>query len=146
VLQAPKLREEENMATHIATGGVHHLRLTVTDVARSREFYTSLLGFQVVGEFPPVVFLSNGSLVLVLGPAPERPVSGDRFDPNRVGLDHLSFSVANRDALDQAMRLFDERGVSYGAIGDYPNFRIYVLPFRDPDNMQLEFTAPYSES
>ena len=134
------------MDTYIATGGVQHLRLTVTDVDRSREFYTSLLGFQVVGEFPPVVFLSNGSLVLVLGPALERPISGDRFDPNRVGLDHLSFSVANRDALDQAVRLFDERWVSYRSLGEYPNFRIYVLPFRDPDNIQLEFTAPYSES
>ena len=34
-------------------GEIHHLRLTVTDVQRSREFYTSLLGFQVAVESPP---------------------------------------------------------------------------------------------
>ena len=33
--------------------GIHHLRLTVTDLQRSREFYTRLLGFQVAVESPP---------------------------------------------------------------------------------------------
>ena len=41
------------MAHPIAIGGVHHLRLTVTDVNRSRAFYTSLLGFDVAAEMPP---------------------------------------------------------------------------------------------
>ncbi len=29
----------------IPTGGVHHFALTVSDTARSREFYTKYLGF-----------------------------------------------------------------------------------------------------
>jgi len=37
----------------IPCGDIHHLRLTVTDVKRSREFYTGLLGFQVIVESPP---------------------------------------------------------------------------------------------
>ena len=37
----------------IPCGDIHHLRLTVTDVQRSREFYTGLLGFQVIVESPP---------------------------------------------------------------------------------------------
>ena len=36
----------------IPCGDIHHLRLTVTDVQRSREFYTGLLGFQVIVESP----------------------------------------------------------------------------------------------
>ena len=35
------------MPAQIPTGDIHHLRLTVTDVKRSREFYTSVLGFGV---------------------------------------------------------------------------------------------------
>ena len=94
------------MAKHIATGGVHHLRLTVTDVDRARVFYTGLLGFQVAMELPSGVLLSNGSVLLGIGPAPdpERAISGDRFDENRVGLDHLSFSLSSRDELEQADR------------------------------------------
>ena len=38
------------MPGQIPTGDIHHLRLTVTDLERSRQFYTSLLGFQVAVE------------------------------------------------------------------------------------------------
>jgi glyoxylase I family protein len=134
------------MTTHVTTGGVHHLRLTVTDVDRAREFYTSVLGFQVAVELPPNVILSNGSMLLGLGPAldPSRAISGDRFDENRVGLDHLSFSVDSRDNLERAIQLFDERGVPHGEIKDLgPTLGLYVLEFRDPDNIQLELSAPY---
>ena len=142
------------MPGQIPTGGVHHLRLTVTDLERSRKFYTSLLGFEVAVESPPAddpaaaeafkilfggVVMARGNLIMGLRPmAP----SGDRFDPDRVGLDHLSFSVASRGDLEQAMRLFDERGVSHGEITRLPGFAIDVLPFEDPDGVQLELTAP----
>ena len=130
----------------IATGGVHHLRLTVTDVDRSRAFYTEVLGFQVVMELNPGVFLSNGAIGLGLGPspAPDRAPAGDRFDEARVGLDHLSFQVASRAELERAARLLDARGVPHGEITDLGDaFGLYILAFRDPDNVQLELTAAY---
>jgi catechol-2,3-dioxygenase len=66
----------------------------------------------------------------------------DRFDPDRVGLDHLSFGVAAREDLEDAVQLFDEHGVSHGAITRLASFGIDVLPFEDPDGIQLELTAP----
>ena len=144
------------MPGQIPTGDIHHLRLTVTDVERSRRFYTTLLGFEVVAESPPSddpaaaavfkvlfggVVMSRGSLLLGLRPmAPP----GDRFDPDRVGLDHLSFSVASHDDLQQAVRLLDEQGVRHGEIAGLPSFGIDVLSFEDPDGVQLELTAPMS--
>lgn len=130
--------------TQIKTGAVHHLCLTVTDVDRAREFYTEVLGFQVAMGVPPKVLLSNGGLVLALAPAPERPANGDRFDENRVGLDHLSFSIETRAELDQAARLLDARGVPRGEIKELGPLGIAVLAFRDPDNIQLELTGPVS--
>ncbi len=133
------------MPDSIATGPVHHIRLTVTDVDRSRAFYTEVLGLSVVMELNPGVFLSNGAVGLGLGPAPSRPATGDRFDENRVGLDHLSFSVASRADLEAAVRSLDERGVPHGEIKDLGEaFGLYVLAFRDPDNIQLELSAPYA--
>ena len=142
------------MPGQIPAGDIHHLRLTVTDVARSRQFYTSLLGFEVAVESPPpgdpaaaetfkILFggcvMIRGNLLMGLRPmAPE----SDRFDPDRVGLDHLSFSVASRADLEQAVQLFDERGVTHGEITTLPSFGIDVLSFEDPDGMQLELTAP----
>ena len=128
----------------IQTGAVHHLRLTVTDVERSREFYTSLLGFTVLTPLPSGVLLQNGSVLLGIGPAPEGGQTEDRFDENRVGLDHLSFAVSSRDALEAAERLLNERGVPNGGLKDLgADFGLYILAFRDPDNIQLELTATY---
>src|SRR5438105_13878701 len=136
------------MAAQIAPGPIHHLRLTVTDIDRSREFYTSLLGFDVAVESPPDddpsaaaartilfggVVMVRGNLLMGL-----RPVApgGDRFDEDRVGLDHLSFSVASREELEDALRLFDQRGVPHGEIVTLSSFGIHVRPFRDPDTIQ----------
>jgi glyoxylase I family protein len=41
------------MAVPLSLGPIHHLRLTVTDVERSRVFYTELLGFQIAMDAPP---------------------------------------------------------------------------------------------
>ena len=134
------------MPMPIAAGAVHHLRLTVADVARSRAFYEEVLGFAFVTDLPAGVFLSNGSLGLGIGPspAPGRSPAGDRFDEARVGLDHLSFAVADRAELERAARLLEERGVPHGEVTDLgAAFGLYVLAFRDPDNIQLELTAPH---
>jgi glyoxylase I family protein len=40
------------------------------------------------------------------------------------------------------MRTFDEHGVRHGEITRLPSFGIDVLPFEDPDGIQLELTAP----
>lgn len=135
------------MTNAVATRGVHHVTLTVTDVQRSREFYTTILNFQPVAEVGPRLLLSNGGMGLVIGPAPDpaHALSGDRFDENRVGLDHLSLSVGSRADLDEAVRIFDARGVPHGEIEDLgAGAGLYVLAFRDPDNIQLELSATYS--
>jgi glyoxylase I family protein len=147
-------RRGGTVAGQIPTGEVHHLRLTVTDIERSRQFYTSLLGFEVAVESPPPgdpsaaeafkilfggVVMIRGNLLMGLRPM-ARP--GDRFDPDNVGLDHLSFGVESHDDLEQAVRLFDEQGVAHGEITRLPSFGIDVLSFEDPDGIQLELTAP----
>ena len=134
------------MDSRVASGGVHHLKLTVSDVPRSQEFYTSVLGFDVVGSHGSTVLMSDGSVMigLALPPDPGQAIPQDTFSENRIGLDHLSFSVASRADLDRAAKVFGERGVPCSEVVDLgPDFRSCVLMFRDPDNIQLELTAPY---
>jgi catechol 2,3-dioxygenase-like lactoylglutathione lyase family enzyme len=133
------------MATNVSTGSVHHVTLTVSDVARSVDFYTGILGFQMAVELGERKILSNGSTLLAITPPPnpKQAIKNDRFSENRVGLDHLSFSVSSREDFDTAKRAFDERGVAYGEVDEYPDLGICTLAFRDPDNIQVELTAPY---
>ena len=127
------------MASQISTGAVHHVTLTVADVGRAREFYTGVLGFEVAGEFGPRIILSNGGALLAIGPASDsgRATSGDSFNENRIGLDHLCFSVTSRDELEEAIGVLDNNNVSHGEIVDLSGLGIYVLMFRDPDNIQI---------
>ena len=80
------------MTEQIATGEIHHLRLTVTDLERSRSFYTNLLGFTVAVESPEAtdaqsaamaellfggIVMIRGNLLLGLRPVAR---AGDAFD------------------------------------------------------------------
>ncbi len=133
------------MTDVIATGAVQHLTLTVSDIGRSAEFY-GRLGFNKVMDFGPKALFSNGSQILVLTPPPDpaQAIADDRFNENRIGLDHVSFNVESKAVMEQAISMFDEQGISHGEIKDLgSDLGLYVLAFRDPDNIQIEFTAPY---
>jgi len=137
--------------------GCHHIRLTVTDVARSLDFYTEVLGFSVLVRSPgdpadPAVradlnqlyggaVMSSGSLVLGLRPV---AAAGDRFDSEKPGLDHLSFSVASRSVLDDVRAALAERGVVHGEIKELAGFGIAIMSIDDPDGIHLELTSPLS--
>jgi glyoxylase I family protein len=134
------------MTSQIQATGIHHFTLTVTDLDRSVAFYRDLLGFQIAVDLGERKIMSNGSILLVVAtpPDPAQAIADDRFSENRVGLDHISFTIASRGDLEEASRFFDSQGVSHGEIKDLgPDLGIYVLAFRDPDNIQLELTAPY---
>lgn len=42
--------------------------------------------------------------------------AGDRFNANRIGLDHLSLSVEKIADLESAVQLLDERAVEHGTV------------------------------
>lgn len=130
----------------VPTGGVHHLALTVNDANMSKDFYIKYLGFEHIMDLGPKVILSNGTLVLALNPPPDptMALADDAFSEHRVGLDHLSLLVPSRADLEAAAKLFDDNDIPHGDINDLGEYGlpIYVMAFRDPDNIQLELTAP----
>lgn len=134
----------------IPISGFSHVRLTVTDIARSRAFYDDIFGLPVAIEMPEgadeatrerLGFLYGGLLYqlgnTLLG---LRPVASDRFDEDRVGLDHLSFTVSSRGDLETAVEILEKRGVAHAGIKEIGHG--FILEFRDPDNIALELMAP----
>jgi len=89
------------------TRGIHHLGLTVPDIARTAEFFTSHLKFSVVGGKPdyPATFISDGTVMLTLwqAPHPESAVSFNRHD--NIGLHHFALKVADEHTL---ARIFED--------------------------------------
>jgi glyoxylase I family protein len=132
----------------ITTGGIQHLRLTVSDPARSRDFYTSMLGFLVLFESPDGFLVTNGEIFLGLrtAPDPSEAPADNTFNPNRIGLSRLTFSVPSRVELEKALVLCKLRGVECGEIVDRgPAFGFYMLLLHDPDGIEIELSARYPQ-
>ncbi len=146
---------EENADRVVAPRGFSHVRLTVTDIRRSKEFYRWLFGQEPGSDFSdqlddPTVhddpdrtyggcsFTFHGQTLGL------RPVAapGDRFDPNRTGLDHLSFSVGSVDELHAAAERLTAAGIEHGEVTDLPAFGLTILSLQDPDDINLELAAP----
>jgi glyoxylase I family protein len=120
--------------------GVGHIGLTVTDPKRSADFYNRLFDAQTVLSLEDEV----GPLILCASPAVmfgfrTHQATGDdeRFDPARVGLDHLGFHVADREQLEAWRARLDEQGVTNsGIVEDQSGLHLNA---KDPDNIALEF-------
>ena len=111
---------------------------------RSQAFYTNVLGFQVLRQVPNgILMMRNGflfGLSLPFDPASAPP--DDRFSEHRAGLDHPQLQRRQPGRfLKRRRNSFDAEGISHGTINDIGP--VYVMAFRDPDNIQLELTAPH---
>ena len=131
--------------------GFAHVRLTVTDLARSRAFYDALFGWEVAFEVPDgadeatreqLAFLFGGIIYSWPGGLfGLRPVAtgGDAFSADRVGLDHLSLTVASPAVLQAAAATLDALGVPHEPVKNLG--QVSILEFRDPDGIALELCA-----
>jgi glyoxylase I family protein len=123
---------------------ITHVAVTVSDLERSRPWYTRLFDAEPVldedtGPFHHVVWLLGGNTLFGIHQFPD-PVSTDSFNERRTGLDHVAFACANRAELEEWERRLNEKGISHGGVVDAPYGS--GLSFRDPDNVALEFFAP----
>lgn len=127
------------------TQGAHHIGLTVPDLTATRDFFTTVLGFNQVGEKPdyPAVFVSDGTVMLTLWQAaiPEQATPFDR--KNNIGLHHLALKVESVDALDAVYQtLLNTSGVEVEFApepmgkGPIQHLMVYI-----PGGIRLELVA-----
>ncbi len=138
----------------VDSSGFAHVRLTVTDIRRSKAFYDQVFGWPTAVDasgsvdepgvresaekfFGGTVYQTPQGTLFGL-----RPVGSTGFDPDRTGLDHVSFAVASRNDLESAASSLDSAGITRGEIIDLPDAGISILSFQDPDDINVELTAP----
>jgi glyoxylase I family protein len=134
--------------------GISHVRLTVTDIGRSKAFYSHIFGANPAADFsdqadqpgvrddPARLFggciFSVGDQILGLRPV---ALAGDRFVSTRVGLDHISLQVSSVEELRAAAGRFAAAGIEHGEVIELAAFGIAIVSFQDPDDINLELTA-----
>jgi len=121
-----------------ALAGIHHLKLPVTDLARSLEWYRSRLGYDVQVEFVEQGTLMGYGLAHPAG----GPHLGLRLDPERAraaaGFDYFAIGVPDKAAIDQLARKLDELGQPHAGV--HRASLGWILPeVLDPDGHALRF-------
>jgi glyoxylase I family protein len=119
---------------------IHHIALICSDYARSKHFYTQVLGLEVVQE----VYRSernsykldlalHGQYVLELFSFPNPPVR--HTQPEACGLRHLAFAV---EELDGVVHQLQQHGISTEPVrvDAYTGKRFTFL--QDPDGLPIE--------
>ena len=118
--------------------GIHHLKLPVTDLARSLEWYRSRLGYQV-----QIEFIEQGTLMgYGLAHPAGGPELGLRLDPERAraaaGFDYFAIGVADKAAMDLLARRMDKLGQAHAGV--HRASLGWILPeVLDPDGHTLRF-------
>lgn len=119
-----------------------HYGISVTDLARSLDFYCDILGGTVV--VPPhevdefdfrraVIWL--GSMGVDLNEHSRN--SAEAFDPARTGLDHLAFRVSSSEDLTAWAAYLDAIAMARSPTREVEGVG-QALDFRDPDGIQIE--------
>ena len=124
------------MAPRLA--GIHHVKLPVRDLARSRAWYESRLGYRA-----SVEFVEQGTLMGIVMSHPDGgPDLGLRLDPARAeaaaGFDYFAIGVPTKEAIEDLAAWLTSlgephAGVHYATIG-------WILPeLHDPDGHEVRF-------
>ena len=126
--------------------GIAHVELSVRDLDRSIAWYCALLGARDVwrgsndeyGIDACAIFEPKSKLVFAF--TCHREQIDDAFAPQRPGLDHVSFGVSNRAALEAWVKHLDALGIEHSQIQD--DHQPPSVTLKDPDGIALEFSYP----
>jgi glyoxylase I family protein len=118
----------------------HHIALICSDYARSKRFYTELLGFEIVSEvyreerqsYKLDLRMPDG-VQLELFSFPNPPARVTR--PEACGLRHLAFEVAD---MDVAVAALQRLGVAVEPVRVDEHTGKRFTFFTDPDGLPLE--------
>jgi len=122
-----------------------HVGLNVSNLVRSKTFYQSVLGLEVLGESQTAgrkyLFLGNGAdLILTLWEQ-----SDGRFEKHKPGLHHLAFRVATIRQVEEAEQRLRAMKVHFHYDGIVPQSEgasSAGIFFEDPDGTRLEIYSP----
>jgi catechol 2,3-dioxygenase-like lactoylglutathione lyase family enzyme len=121
--------------------GFHHVKLPVSDLERSRAWYTSVLGLRVEIEFVEdgvvrglALSDDSGSVRLALRHDATRAAALAGFDP-------VALAVPTREAVEVWRRRLDDLGQPHGGVVTGHKGGSVLVGLHDPDGIELRLYA-----
>src|SRR5947209_994302 len=115
--------------------GLSHLGLRVSNLARAKHFYVDTLGCQLVRETNEGILVNVSGMLVALYETDSDSAKYDRFNPFRVGLDHLALRVENPSILEDLKRDLDVAKIRNHGIEEDPETHDKYISFYDPDGI-----------
>jgi catechol 2,3-dioxygenase-like lactoylglutathione lyase family enzyme len=120
------------------TIGLGHIMITVSDLQKSKDFYTKGCSLKIIAEQGKTIGLTDGKSSIWLSTSRDYKPKELKFDRNQIGLDHFAFNVAKIDELKEIEKNLKSLGseMEEGGISDDGGPTIFV---KDPDGIKVEF-------
>lgn len=121
--------------------GLSHLGLRVTNLVRTKRFYVETLGCPLIRETDGGIVVNVAGMLVAFYETDADSALYDRFDPFRIGLDHLALTVENPAMLEDLQRDLDAAGVRNHGVEEDPETHDRYISFYDPDGIAWELYA-----
>lgn len=120
---------------------VHHIAIICSDYARSKAFYTEVLGFDIIQEVYretrdsyKLDLALNGQYIIELFSFPNPPVRPSR--PEACGMRHLAFQVGDLERVVQEIKA-QNLPIEPIRVDEFTGKRFTFMA--DPDDLPIEF-------
>ncbi|HEX7063630.1 MAG TPA: VOC family protein [Bacillales bacterium] len=129
------------------TGLLHHVEIYVSNLAKSKAFYSwwlPELGYEKFQEWPQGISWRLGDTYLVFVQT-ETSHLEPGYHRKRTGLNHLAFHAESREHVDRMTEKLKTRGITILYEARHPfagGPSHYAVFFEDPDRVKLELVAP----
>ena len=125
--------------------GVHHINVSVSDLARSTRWYGDLFGLTELarvdddaGAWSKVILRHDSGLLI--GLTEHAHNQSQPFSEFLCGFDHVALLVGNDDQLTQWQVRLQQFSINASPLKSTPLGKLITI--RDPDNVQLELYSP----
>jgi glyoxylase I family protein len=119
---------------------IHHIAIICSDYQKSKSFYTTVLGLDIIKETYRKERKSykldlslNGEYVIELFSFPNSPDRVSR--PEAAGLRHLAFEVSD---IEHQVKILQEKGIAVEPVRTDELTGKKFTFFNDPDNLPIE--------
>ena len=117
---------------------IDHLVLTVSNIPTTRMFYSKILGEPDYVDNDSIMYFVGETrlfFALPLGTLPKE----DKFNPNRVGLDHFALGVRTREDLERIESNLNDQMIKHSGIHLDKQSKKEKIWLDDMDGIRLEF-------
>ena len=117
---------------------IDHVVLTISNLTRTKEFYSKIFGSPDFQDDYSIMF-HLGETKLFFALPYENQFENDKFNPNRIGLEHLAIGIKTLNDLKEIENTLNSESIKHSGIHIDKHSKKEKIWLDDLDMIRLEF-------